>query len=84
MRGNYGGTALIPSPTGERKVTTRRFDSLFSEQDIYFLKLDMEGAEKHTIGPGKPMDKWFRWVLGSGGVCVSACVRVCACLSVSG
>lgn len=58
VSGNFGGTHLLAD--GATKVTTRRFDSLFTEQDIYFLKLDMEGAEKHSVGPGKPMDKWFR------------------------
>ncbi len=58
--GNYGGIALQPNQGGEFRVTTHRFDSLFKEEDIYFLKLDMEGAEKHTIGVGKPMDPWFQ------------------------
>ena len=65
VSGNLGGTHLLAD--GATKVTTRRFDNLFTEQDIYFLKLDMEGAEKHSVGPGKPMDKWFRWGGGPGG-----------------
>ena len=63
VSGNFGGTHLLAD--GATKVTTRRFDSLVTEQDIYFLKLDMEGAEKHSVGPGKPMDKWFRWGCGA-------------------
>ena len=65
-------------------VTTATFDDVFTEDEIYFAKIDMESSEDHTIGYGRPMHRWFankkvrpRVCGARARVCVSVHMRRC-------
>jgi hypothetical protein len=50
----------VPDAQGATKHVTKskRFDEMYTEEHIYFAKIDIQGAEAHTMGPGKPMEKY--------------------------
>lgn len=53
---NYGATSVQEKNTGEFKVMSRRIDELFTEEKIFFMKIDIEGSEPQAL---KGMDDYI-------------------------
>jgi hypothetical protein len=46
---NYGGTQLIDGNSGTHTMKTRRIDSLFDGNEIFFMKVDVENSEEWVL-----------------------------------
>mmetsp|Transcript_7854 Transcript_7854/g.13012 ORF Transcript_7854/g.13012 Transcript_7854/m.13012 type:complete len:341 (+) Transcript_7854:38-1060(+) len=47
--GNFGGTYLRKDSTGQMKVLSQRMDKYVTEPSVFFIKLDIEGAEERAL-----------------------------------
>jgi FkbM family methyltransferase len=50
MKGNYGGAYVRrDAAEGEVKATTRRLDSIVTDEHIFFMKIDTENVEEYVL-----------------------------------
>ena len=53
---NYGATVARQDSSGQFKIMSKRIDELFTEEKIFFMKIDIEGMETHAL---EGMDKYI-------------------------